>query len=227
MRVSSPRLGHQLARILSTNPVILFSQKNMLALLGRRRDSVSARAVIQQPPTILHHEIDSKSETETVPDDRTLVESRRLVALYDEVDLISLSDVPEDEVCSQTPCTTTSSGPFPSSSELHGKPERLSIIYPLPTAENLLTEEPTPPHTAADPLSIAPSLCIPCPLTPPPTHYKRRRARIISGEDHDPDPDQSSIRYVYVHLPPRGNTGVDHTTCRSNIDPDSAPRFPF
>lgn len=222
MRVSS--LGHQVARILSTNPVIVFSQKNMLAVLGRRRDSFSARAVIQQPPTILNHDIDSKSETETVLDDRTLVGSRRLVALYDEVDSISLCDVPEDGASSQTPCTTRSSGSFPSSS---GKPERLSIIYPLPTAENLLTSESTPPHTAADPHSITPSLCIPCPLTPPPTHYKRRRARIISGEEHDPDPDQSSIRYVYVHFPPRGNTGVDDTTCRSNIDPDSAPRFPF
>jgi hypothetical protein len=194
MRVSVPRLG-QLAHLLSANPAAIFSQKSMRTALRRRRDSFGAH-VVMHSPTTPNSDVDSRFDTETVSDDQTLVESRRLGKLPDEGDSISLTDVPKDEGCTETQCAT--SGPF-TSSEPHCKPERLSIIYPLPTAENLLTQEPTPPHTAADSHSITPPLCVPCPLTPPPTHYKRRRARIISGEEQDPDPDRSSIRCVHVH----------------------------
>ncbi|KAI0253493.1 hypothetical protein BJV78DRAFT_1280830 [Lactifluus subvellereus] len=203
MRVSAPRLG-QLVHLLSVKPVSIFSRKNILAVLRHRRDSFGARAVMHLP-NIIDCDVDSKFDTETAPDDSTLVESRQLSTLSDEADSILLNDVPEDDISTKTKCTTTS-GPL-TSSELPSKPQRLSIIYPLPTAENLLTQEPTQMHTVADPPSIAPPLCIPGPLSPPPTHYKRRRARIISGEDHDPDLDRSPIR--------------------SNIDPDSTPRFPF
>jgi hypothetical protein len=224
MRVSPPRLG-QLTRFLSASPASIFSQRSVLTILRRRRESLGSGAVLH-PPIILNTDVESNCDTETVPDDRTLVEPRTLVTLPDETDSISLKDMPEDEVCTKTQCTT--SRPF-KSSEFHVEPERSSIIYPLPTAENLLTQEPLSPHTAADPQSFAAPVGIPCQLTPPPTHYKRRRARIISGEDSDPDLDRSSIRCVYVHSPPRGSTDVDGTMCRSNLDPDrdSAPQFPF
>lgn len=223
MRVSAPRLG-QLTHLLSVNPASIFSQKNILAVLRHRRNSFSAHAVMHLP-NIIDEDIDSKFDAEIVPDDSTLVESRQFSTLPDEEDSILLKDLPEDETTTETQCTTTS-GPL-TSPELPSKPQRLSIIYPLPTAENLLTQEPTQMHTLADPPSIAPPSCFPSPLSPPPTHYKRRRARIISGEDHDPDLDRSPIRYVYVHFLPRGSVDVDGTSCRSNIDPDSTPRFPF
>jgi hypothetical protein len=99
----------------------------------------------------------------------------------------------EDEECIKS---QFSRGP-PTSSETRDPSVRLSIIYPLPSAENLLGHEPTPPATTIDSVAVAPPVCVPA-LTPPPTHYKRRRGRIISDADYDPDPDQASIRYVCV-----------------------------
>jgi hypothetical protein len=49
----------------------------------------------------------------------------------------------------------------------------------------------------------------------------------MSNEDHDPDPNQTSIRYDFCHLPRCGNTGADDTACRLLTDPESTLRFPF
>ena len=157
----------------------------MLASLRRHRDSFNFHSAL--PCTSPSSDVDPKFDT--VPDDRTLVEFRR----HSSHDSISLSTMPEeeDEECVKSQC---SRGP-PTSSETRDPSVRLSIIYPLPSAENLLGHEPTTPATTID--SVAPPFCVPA-LTPPPTHYKRRRGRIISDEDYDPDPDQASIRYVCV-----------------------------
>lgn len=177
MRVPAPRLG-QLVHLFSVNPSAAFGCKNMLASFRRHRDPFSSHC------TSPSSDVDPKFDVETVPDDRTLVEIRR----HSFHDSISLSTMPEEED------EERSRGP-PTSSKTRDPSVRLSIIYPLPSAENLLGHEPTPPATTID--SVAPPLCVPA-LTPPPTHYRRRRGRIISDEDYDPDPIQASIRYVCV-----------------------------
>ena len=161
---------------------------------------------------------DPTFDAETVPDDRTLVEeeSRRHSssshsdAEVDETSsLILLSDIPEEEASylkfkrRRSMPLSRGRGQRPaSSSERPDTSARLSIIYPLPSAESLLaaaTHGPTPSATVID-ASIAPPLCTPFPLSPPPAHYKRRRARIMSDEDHDSDPNPAPIRYVSCHL---------------------------
>lgn len=158
----------------------------MLASLRRHRDPFSS------PCTSPSSDGDPKFDVETVPDDRTLVEFRPHSSHSDKADTISLSTMPEDEDCVKSQC---SSREPPPSFETRDPSVRLSIIYPLPSAENLLVHEPTPPSITIDP--VAPPFCVPA-LTPPPAHYKRRRGRIISDEDYDPVPDQASIRYVCV-----------------------------
>ncbi len=189
MRVSAPRLG-QLVHILTVNPAAAFMHKTMFAALRRRRDSFDARTVMPSPTS---PDADAKFDVETVPDDRTLVDSRRNSSPPDDVDLISFSDVREDEVRlkSQNPA----GDPF-ISSKLPGKPALLPIIYPLPSAEDLLTtHERAPLLPTTDAAPVTPLFCISRTLSPPPTHYKRKRARIIPSADHDIDPDQS-IRWV-------------------------------
>ncbi|KAI9449890.1 hypothetical protein F5148DRAFT_619309 [Russula earlei] len=145
----------------------------------------------------------TSSEVDIGPDDRTLVNSTRNPSHSDEAGSILLSDVPEDAVCVNPQYVSCH---LPTSSKPHDTLVRLSIIDPIPTAENLLAHESIRPFTTLDAL-ISPPSCTPA-LTPPPTHYKRRRARIISSnEDRDPDPDPIS-------------TGPD-------IDIDCTLRFPF
>jgi hypothetical protein len=161
---------------------------------------------------------DPTFDAETVLDDRTFVEeeSRRRSSSSShsdaEVDeassLILLSDIPEEEASylnfkrRRTVPSSRGRGRLPApSSERPDTSARLSIIYPLPSVESLLaaTHGPTPSATVID-ASIAPPLCTISPLSPPPAHYKRRRARIMSDEDHDSDPNQAPIRYVSCHL---------------------------
>jgi hypothetical protein len=162
---------------------------------------------------------DPTFDAETVPDDRTLVEEesrRRSSSSHSdaEVDeagsLIVLSDIPEEEASylnfkrRRTVLSSRGRGRRPaSSSERPDTSARLSIMYPLPSAESLLavaaTHGPTPSATVIG-ASIAPPLCAPSPLSPPPAHYKRRRARIMSDEEHDSDTNQAPIRYVSCHL---------------------------
>ncbi|KAH8984019.1 hypothetical protein EDB92DRAFT_1543446 [Lactarius akahatsu] len=203
MRVSAPRLG-QLVHLLSVNPAAAFMHKTMFAALRRRRDSFDSRTVMPSPTS---PDSDAKFDIETVPDDRTLVESesRRNSTPPDDVDLISFSDVREDEVRlkSQNPAGDTF---FPSKHP--GKPALHPIIYPLPTAEDLLTHGLAPlPPTSDAPDPVTPLFCISRTLSPPPAHYKRKRARIISSADHDIDLNQTSIRL--------------------HIDPHAPLRFPF
>ena len=162
---------------------------------------------------------DPTFDAETVLDDRTFVEeeSRRRSSSSShsdaEVDeassLILLSDIPEGEAPylnfkrRRTVPSSRGRGRRPACSSEHPDTSaRLSIIYPLPSAESLLaaTHGPTPSATTAIEASIAPPLCTLSPLSPPPAHYKRRRARIMSDEDHDSDPNQAPIRYVSYHL---------------------------
>jgi hypothetical protein len=159
---------------------------------------------------------DPTFDAETVPDDRTLVEEesrRRSSSSHSDAEadeassLTLLSDIPEEASYlnfkhRRTVPSSRGRGRRPASSSERPDPSaRLSIIYPLPSAESLLaaTYGPTPSATVID-ASIAPPLCTPSPLSPPPAHYKRRRARIMSDEDHDSDPNQAPIRYVSCHL---------------------------
>ena len=160
---------------------------------------------------------DPTFDAETVPGDRTLFEEesrRRSSSSYTgaEVDeansLILLSDIPEDVsyLNFKRHRTVPSSrgrgrGQPVFSSERPDTSARVSIIYPLPSAESLLaaTHGPAPSATVID-ASIAPPLCTSSPLSPPPAHYKRRRARIMSDEDHDSDSNQAPIMYVSRHL---------------------------
>ncbi|KAH9987454.1 hypothetical protein BJV74DRAFT_498472 [Russula compacta] len=188
MRVPAPRLG-QLAHLFSANTAAVFGHRSMLASLRRHRDPFAPCAVLPSPTGSTNSnnsDLDPKFDAETVPDDSTLVDSRRQSSHSEEADSFSLSDVPEDE-----PPDTSA---------------RRSIIYPLPSAENLLAHEPTPPASMID-ASTDPPLCTP--LTPPPAHYKRRRAHIMSDEDHDPDPDSTSISLY------------------TDPQPESTLRFPF
>lgn len=170
-------------------------------------------------------DVDPTFDAETVPDDRTFIEeeSRRRSSSSShsdaEVDeassLILLSDIPEEGGSyinfkhRRTVPSSRGRGRQPaSSSERPDTLARLSIIYPVPSAESLLaaTHGPTPSATVID-ASIAPPLSTPSPLSPPPAHYKRRRARIMSDEDHDSDPNQTPNRVL--------------------ADPESTLRFPF
>ncbi len=198
MRVSAPRFG-QLVHLLSVHPAAAFMPKTMFAALRRRQDSFDTRTVIPSPTS---PDPDAKFDFETVPDDRTLVESRR-DSTPDEEDLISFSDSREDEVRlkSQDPA----GDPF-ISSKLLGKQGLLPIIYPLPTAEDLLAHGDTPLPPTVDAASVTPLFCISRALSPPPTHFKRKRARIIPGADHDIDPDQPPIRWV--RFLPHHRTGL-------------------
>ncbi len=193
---------------------------------------------------------DPTFDAEAVPDDRTLVEEgcrRRSSSTRSDPEVdeaasqMLLSDIPEEEgsyLTLKRHRTVPSSrgrheGRQPaSSSERRDNSARLSIIYPIPSAESLLaaTHRPMPSATVID-ASIAPALFTPSPLRPPPAHYKRRRARIMSDEDHDSDPNQASIRYVSCHpviLPRCGNTGADDgIPSRLLADPEGTLRFPF
>jgi len=203
MRVPAPRLG-QLVHLFSVNPISVFGHRDMLPSMRRHRDPIDTDAALPSP-TSTSSDVDSKSDVETVPDDRTLVKHKRHSSKSDEIDAMLLSDVPEDEVC-LTPRCTSRRPPTGTSFEPLDPTGRLSIIYPLPTAEKLLAHDYTHQATAMD-APVAPSLYTPTALAPPATHYKRRRARIISNEDHDPDSDE-----IYN---------------RPNIDPDTTLLFPF
>ena len=175
---------------------------------------------------------DPTFDAETVLEDRTLVEEefrRRSSSSHSDAEIDDdassvklLSGIPEEDASYlnlKRHRTVPSSlgrergrgrGPA-SSSEGTNTSARLSIIYPLPSAESLLaaTYGPTPSATVID-ASIAPPLCTSSPLSPPPAHYKRRRARIMSDEDHDSDPNQAPIRYVSCHgRLVCGNKGAD------------------
>lgn len=243
MRVPAPPRLAQLAHIFSVNTAAVFGNKNTLIASLRRhhQNPFGPRHVLPSPTsTNASTELSSSSDSdptfdaETVPDDRTLVESRRHSSHSDaegeEADSITLrSDIPEDEAYLKLQHKVATSRRRRQPASAFERPDtsaRLSIIYPLPNAESLLAQEPTPSATVID-ASIVSPLCTPFPLSPPPAHYKRRRARIMSNEDHDPDPNQTSIRYVFCHLPRCGNTGADGTACRLLTDPESTLRFPF
>jgi len=201
MRVSAPRFG-QLVHLLSVNPATTFMHKTMFATLRRRRDPFDARTVMPSPTS---PKSDAKFDTETVPDDRTLVESRRHSAHPDDDDMI-FSDVREDEMSLKSQRTLSDSF---ISSKLPGMPALLPIIYPLPTAEDLLAYGRTQPTSTIDAASVPQLFCISRALSPPPTHYKRKRAHITQSADHDIDPDQKTS----PRLP--------------NVDPHMPLRFPF
>src|SRR6267142_748455 len=143
MRVPAPpRLG-QLAHLFPTNPAAAFGCKNMLASLRRHhhRDPLGSPAAALPSPTATtsstSSDVDPKFDAETVPDDRTLVGSRRHSSEHsDEEDSITLSDVPEDEERVKSPCPS-SRGPS-TYSGTRDPSARRSIIYPLPSVENLL-----------------------------------------------------------------------------------------
>ncbi|KAF8265002.1 hypothetical protein EI94DRAFT_1804988 [Lactarius quietus] len=199
MRVSAPRFG-QLVHLLSVNPAAAFMHKSRFSALRRGRDSFDTRTVT---PSTTSTDSDAKFDVETVPDDRTLVDSRRQ-STHPNDDLISFSDVRGDEVSLKSQSTV--GDPFVSS-KLPGKPALHPIIYPLPTAEDLLTHERTPQPSTIDAVSVTPLFCISRALSPPPTHYKRKRARIVPSADHDIEPDQTSLRL--------------------HNDPQTPLRFPF
>lgn len=191
MRVPAPRLG-QLAHLFSANPAAVFGNRSVLTSL-RRHCAALPSPTSSTNSNNSNSDLDPKFDAETVPDDTTLVDSRRQSSHSEEADSFSLSDMPEDEVCVKLECAPRFRPTF---SKPPDTSSRRSIIYPLPSAENLLAHEPnepTPPASMID-ASTDPPLCIP--LTPPPAHYKRRRARIMSDEDHDPDPDPTTIRYA-------------------------------
>jgi hypothetical protein len=248
MRVPAPPRLAQLAHLFSVNTAAVFGNKNTLTSSHRRHhhDPFGTLPALPSPTstsTSTNTELSSSSESdptfdaEMVPDDRTLVESRRHSShsdAEDEADSdILFNDPPEHEVYLKFQRMVASSRKRrrPASSSEHPDPSaRLSIIYPLPNAESLLTHEPTPSVTAAtviDDALIDPPLCTPSPLSPPPAHYKRRRAHIMSNEDHDPDLNQTARRYVCCHSPRCGNAGADDTACRLLTDPESTLRFPF
>ena len=144
------------------------------------------------PSTGTSSDVDSKFDVETVSDEGTLVETRQCPSHPDKADSISLSDVPEDEKCIKSQCTPRGS---PTCSENLFLSAGQPIIYPLPSDEGLLADKPPPAITVN--ASVALPSCVHA-LTPPPTHYKRRRARIISDEDNEPEPDQTPVRCVCV-----------------------------
>ena len=191
MRVSPPRL-RQLVHLLSVNPAASFMHKTMFIALRRRRNSFDSRTVMPSPTS---PGADAKFDVETVPDDRTLVDSRRHSTPPDDDESISFSDVREDSDEVRLKSENPAGDPF-ISSKLPSKPVLLPIIYPLPSAEDLLAHGRTPSPPTSDAAPITPLSCISRALSPPPTHYKRKRARVITSADHDIDPDQTSIRWV-------------------------------
>lgn len=200
MRVSAPRFSH-LVHLLSVNPAAAFMPKTMFSSLRRRQqDSFDTHTVSSFPTS---PDSDAKFDVETVPDDRTLVDSRRQSTHPDDDDSI-FSDAREDEVFHKSKHTECGAS---ISSKLPGKPALHPIIYPLPTAEDLLAQGRTAPSQPIDAASVTPLFCISRALSPPPTHYKRKRARIIQSADHDFDPDQTALRL--------------------HIDPHAPLRFPF
>ena len=230
MRVPAPPRLAQLAHLFQVNPAAVFGNKSTLIASIRRhhhhhQDPFDTSTPLPSPTTSTgstsassSSDADPTFDDETVPDDRTFVEekSRRHslssshsdAEVDDASSLILLNDIPEEEASylnfkrRRTLPSSRGRGRRPApSSERPDTSARLSIIYPLPSAESLLaaTCGPTPSATVID-ASIAPALCTPSPLSPPPAHYKRRRARIMSDEDHDSDPNQAPIRYVSCHL---------------------------
>jgi hypothetical protein len=110
----------------------------MFATLRRRRDSFDTHTAVMPSPTSPNST--PSFDVETVPDDRTLVESRRHSTHPDDDDSI-FSDVREDEMSLKSQHTLSDSF---ISSKLPGKPALHPIIYPLPTAEDLLAHGRTP-----------------------------------------------------------------------------------
>ena len=190
MRVSAPRIS-QLVHLLSVNPAAAFMHKTVFTALRRRRDSFDTRTVMPSPTS---PDTDAKFDFETGPDDRTLVDSRRNSTPPDDGDSMSFSDVREDEVRLKN--QNLADDAF-ISSKLPGKSALHPIIYPLPTAEDILAQGWTPSPPTSDAASITPLCSISRALSPPPSHYKRKRARIIPSADQDiqVDPDQASIRW--------------------------------
>jgi hypothetical protein len=184
MRVSAPRLA-QLVHLLSVNPATTFMHKTMFATLRRRRDPFDTHTAVMPSPTSPNS--NAKFDTETVPDDRTLVESRRHSTHPDDDEMIFSER--EDEMSLKSQHTLSDSF---ISSKVPGKPALHPIIYPLPTAEDLLAHGRTPLAPTIDAASVTPLFCISRALSPPPTHYKRKRAHIIPSADHDIDPDQKT-----------------------------------
>jgi hypothetical protein len=228
MRVPAPPRLAQLAHLFQVNPAAVFGNKSTLIASIRRhhhhQDPFGTSTPLPSPTTSTtstststNSDADPTFDAETVPEDRTFVEeeSRRRSSsshsdaeVDDASSLMLLSDIPEEEASylnfkrRRTLPSSRGRGRRPaSSSERPDTSGRLSIIYPLPSAESLLaaTHGATPSATVID-ASIAPPLCTPSPLSPPPAHYKRRRARIMSDEDSDSDPNQAPIRYVSCHL---------------------------
>lgn len=185
VRVPVPHLC-QFTHFFSENPGVAFGYKNM------RLPWDPFGSCVTLPSTSPRSDVDPKFDVETVSDEGTLVDTRRCPSHPDKTESISLSDVPEDEECIKSQCTprgspTCSENPFSSA----GQP----IVYPLPSDEGLLAYKP-PPAITIDTL-VAPPSCVHA-LTPPPTHYKRRRARIISDEHDEPELDQTPARCVCV-----------------------------
>ena len=187
MRVSALHFG-QLVHLLSVNPAATFMPKVMFASLRRRRDSFDTHTVSPSPNS---PDSDAKFDVETVPDDTTLVDSRRQSTHPDDDDSI-FSDVREDDAFLKSKHTE---GDTFISSKLPGKPALHHIIYPLPSAEDLLAHR-TPPPPPVDTAAVTPLFCISRALSPPPTHYQRKRARTIPSADHDLDPDQTPLRWA-------------------------------
>ena len=88
MRVSAPSFG-QLVHLLSVNPAATLMHKTMFATLRRRRDPFNAHTVMRSPTST---DSDAKFDVETVPDDRTLVDSRRHSTPPDDDDSIFSDD---------------------------------------------------------------------------------------------------------------------------------------
>ncbi|KAF8489817.1 hypothetical protein F5888DRAFT_1638431 [Russula emetica] len=237
MRVPAPPRLAQLAHFFQVNPAAVFGNKSIASIRRHHQDPFGTSAPLPSPTASTSStsastnsgsssssDADPTFDTETVPDDRTLVEEqsrRRSSSSHSDAEadeassLTLLSDIPEEEASylnfkrRRTVPSSCGRGRRPASSSEGPDPSaRLSIIYPLPSAESLLAAAhgPTPSATVID-ASIAPPLCTPSPLSPPPAHYKRRRARIMSDEDHDSDPNQAPIRFL--------------------ANPESTLRFPF
>lgn len=191
-RVSVPRLS-QLAHSVAVNLADTFWYNNTVTSMRRdcQWDPFDSRASLLSP-TDSSSDVDSEFDVETIPDDRTLVlvESGRHSFHSSS---LPFSEVLEDVGYVQS--QFTSQGP-PRSSENPDESARRPIIYPLPTDEELSAYVPTPRDPTIN-ASFAPPPPVPA-LRPSPSHYKRRRGRILSVEDYDPDPDQATIRYICV-----------------------------
>ena len=231
MRVPAPPRLAQLVHLFQVSPATVFGNKSTFIASIRRHHHQgpfgstplpSPTASTSSTSTIAgsssSSDADPTFDAETVLDDRTFAEEesrRRSSSSHSDAEIDDdassvklLSGMPEEETSylnlkrHRTVPSSLGRGRGPASfSEGRNTSARLSIIYPLPSAESLLaaTHGPTPSATVID-ASIAPPLCTSSPLSPPPAHYKRRRARIMSDEDHDSDPNQAPIRYVSCHV---------------------------